>query len=146
MAADYRLQWYFNDQIYDMGLALNRAVVIGREDQCDVVVADERVSRRQALLTLMIEAGEPKIELRNLSRSNKIYFRQPDHLDPLPQGGRLLLTPGMVFQMSTAQFRVIEAGVGEPVVVCWNCERKVDIKLQDCPWCGVHLAFGKVQA
>ncbi len=148
MATDFRLQWYFNEQVYEMTLTEHNAVLIGRDNSCDVTVPDDRISRRQAILTLIPQGDAVQAELRNISTSNKIYFRHPEDQQPLPQGEQISLTPGAVFQMGTAQFRVIEGTPGHdgPVVVCWNCERKVDVTMQDCPWCGVNLAFGKVES
>lgn len=134
-----KLQWHIDRQVFEWVLDASDVIIIGRQDDCDVVLPDERISRRHVEITVL---SDNKTVLRNLSSTNDVYFKQPDGLSPLGKDEELTLKAGFIFQLGAIELHVFEDD-DKPKLVCSNCERIVSTEYIDCPWCGTNLAFAK---
>ena len=146
------LSWLVDGRLQTREVAIGQTVVIGRLPECEVVINDQKVSRRHAQITGRQEGGRDVFELKNLSQTNAIFFAKPANLPALESGRTMLITEGCDFligpvsivarlpqpksvQSTTPGFKTVK-------VRCANCRELVDSNLKDCPWCGTTLAFG----
>jgi pSer/pThr/pTyr-binding forkhead associated (FHA) protein len=82
-------------------VALSDRVVLGRQEDCDIVLADEAVSRRHAEIRL---ANGQRI-LLDLSSSNGTWVRGEPVLQHLLRDGDVLQLGGQVMRYRTGQGR-----------------------------------------
>ncbi len=140
------LEWRIKDHPHSQTITDDQSIVIGRQPDCDIVLADPRVSRQHALISFK----DNNFHLHNLSETNPIFFKNGEL--QLAYNKTLALKSGFNFQlgfvklqvksvrkMSTEQ--VAQLG-GQRTVKCSNCQKRVDFKLKDCPWCGASSAHG----
>jgi predicted component of type VI protein secretion system len=138
------LEWQVNGHAHTFTMTHKEAVVIGRQRDCDVVLADPRVSRRHA----MIFFNNGVFYLRNVSRTNPIHVNDRAPLSqkeimPLKTGSFFTLGPLEVCVTAIQKLsrREILERARQLQVKCHGCDRKVSASLKHCPWCGASLAF-----
>ncbi|HEY1014615.1 MAG TPA: FHA domain-containing protein [Herpetosiphonaceae bacterium] len=132
------LQWYADGRPAAYVVTEHRPIVLGRREDCDVVLSARTVSRQHAT----IFAYQGYFYLRNLSQQNVIYVNGQQLF------GDHLLRPGDVFVLSDVPLQVAQIYEVQPAVApqmmirCVSCQNVADIHARDCPWCGASLAHG----
>ncbi len=138
------LVWSNGQKKVSRGATASQYLVIGRRDDCDIVLDDARVSRRHAII--YFEDGY--FRLHNLSLTNPIVINgrwklRCDQSVPI--------RPGDDFQIGDVKI-TIPVTEESPRSLTWSrhlrvrcldCAHLVDYQLRDCPWCGASLADGE---
>jgi|GEM_PF-4435598 len=136
----YVLQWIYDGDVGSLAFNDNANVHIGRSEDCEVSLIDDRMSRKHAKLDLST------LMITNLSTSNPVFIHRFGELEhhhiELNTNDTHVLEVGEVFIIGKTQVRVLEQADDGVKVRCWSCHQHVDAVLADCPWCGVTLAFG----
>lgn len=133
----YTLQWRMNAKQFAAKLPDKPTVMIGRSPDCDITLTDNRISRHHVQLSIA------PLVLKNLSSSNPLLCQQGESYEQIATGASCPLSIGQIFVIGGVHLRLVEASDDGNLVICWNCERKLDAEIKDCPWCGVTLAFGE---
>ena len=148
MAHNLKLQWQIDGHNHEQIIPMGGKVVIGRGDTANIVLADPHVSRQHA----SISGSDGHFYVCNLSQSNPVFLQETSTTKQLNFQEASVLSTGQVIRIGKIELHVaaIEAAP-EPKpaskeitlkIRCSQCQRVVDGKHKDCPWCGTALAFG----
>jgi len=150
MKQTLNLSWEYDGQQFTKDVEVGQSVRIGRLDDCDIVIPENRVSRRHAQITGRMDNERAIFELKNLSETNLIFFQSPDEQPPLifeqsvelPDKSRFILGKVLITAKVPVQSTPdVKISSKLNMVRCSNCREIVDGSLKDCPWCGTTLAF-----
>ncbi len=133
------LEWQLDGRSYTHTVTKDRSSSIGRQADCNIVLAFPTISRRHA--QVFIEGNV--FYVRNQS-VNQIHINDQVHL---ATGQQAPLQPGDVFRMGPVQFKV-SAPANEPApqlkIKCPTCGRAFDYNPQAyCRYDGTHLSTGE---
>ena len=147
-----KLKWEFEGNQQTREVQAGQSLVIGRLPECDVVIPEQKVSRRHAQITGRQQGGRLVFELKNLSQTNTVFFSAPADLAPLDFDQTVIIPDGCHFLIGSVMISASlpqpqtpqpdNLSIKMPKVRCANCRELVDANLKDCPWCGTTLAFG----
>ncbi len=96
------IEWEYEGETYSGRFDLAEPLVIGRREEHDISIPDERVSRSHGALFWR----EGDLWLVNLSQRNGILVYQDDTAYNLPPEAEMPLHPGTVFDISHVRFKV----------------------------------------
>lgn len=148
MAYILKLRWKVGNQEQEYLItSASPETLVGRSSECTVVLADQYVSRRHALISYEVDGPDRKsFFLRNISKSTHIRFEQPADLGSLTCEQRIALKVGYMFAVGKTVMKVAsieKEPTPELQLICANCKHVVLASAFDCPWCGSNLAHGE---
>lgn len=108
---------------------------VGRDSACEIILDDERVSRRQ----MEIKESDGYFYIKNIGRGGPIVA----HNQAMANNQRARLAKDAIIEIAN-QFRIrvvdLKATDALKIVICPSCQRRVDQATNDCRWCGQNLA------
>lgn len=127
------LSWHENGQPESKTINLKKPRLIGRHPDCDVVLADQTVSRYHVELSRQ----NGRLQLHNKSQAARTVINGRRLLT----GDTALLEDGQTLTLGAIQLQVSIIGKGGRVYVrCLNCNRAIPLELKECNYCGYSLA------
>lgn len=108
---------------------------IGRDSGCEIIIDDERVSRRQ----LAIKAESGFFYIKNIGRGGPIVALN----QIMGNDQRARLAKNAIIEIADSyKVKVLDVTRANAlkVVICPSCNRRVDQAVNDCRWCGQNLA------
>lgn len=136
---ELRLEWQTGSQRQSHTMIAGSSVLIGRQPDCTIVLADPAVSRRHA----SIYSEDGHFYLRNLSQINNLPVNNQFRL---ASAQSVALHQGDTFRIGPVMLHVVAitpTEVHPPRIKCVTCGNILDYQPETfCSYCGTALAEG----
>lgn len=129
------LTWQDEQEAQRYPLPEAKPVIIGRRQDCDVILSDKTVSRQN----MHLYVAEGSFHLKNLSRTNAVYVYTEQELAP---GRTMFLAADSSLQLGTEQihFRLTPTGNADYNLIFVNGQRTYQFSPQETITIGRHDA------